>query len=80
MAWYGFFLLGIVAGLILGVLIDRDTVNKYYNKIRKVKIKKSPGVSDVIDINTNISMTKKELRQRKRQIRRENRSRLNSNE
>ena len=76
MAWYGFFLLGVIIGLILGVLIDRDTVNKYANKIRKVKIKKSHDISDVIDINTEI----KEAKQKKRQIRRKNRRKLNSNE
>ncbi len=65
MAWYGFYLLGVITGLVGGVLIDRDTVNKYANKIRKVKIKNSHDISDVIDIKTEI----KEAKQKKRQIR-----------
>ena len=80
MTW---FLLGVIVGIIIGVLIDRDTVYKYANKIRKVKIKKSHDISDVIDINQkidDISLSRKELKQRKRQIRRENRSKANSNE
>jgi len=73
MTW---FLLGVIAGIIIGVLIDRDTVYKTVQKIAKIKVKKSSNVSDLIDI----APTKKELRQRKREIRRENRSKLKSNE
>ena len=76
MSWYGFFLLGIIIGIITGVLIDRDTINKYANKIRKIKIKDSRNISDVIDIKTQI----KEARKKKRQIRRENRRKIKSNE
>ena len=74
MAWYLVaFLIGIIIGLIGGVLIDRDTVNKYYNKIRKVKVKGDDNtVTDLVTI-------KKELRQRKRQIKRDNRRKLKSN-
>ena len=74
MAWYGIFLLGVVAGLILGVLIDRDTVNKYYNKIRKVKIKNSQDVSDVVNIKTQIKESRKKLRSERRAQRRAKRN------
>ena len=60
MAWYlvcG--LAGLVVGLILGVLIDRDTVNKYYNKIRKVKVKGDDNV--VTDL-----ISKKEFREQRK--------------
>ena len=73
MTWY---LLGVITGIIICVLIDRDTVYKTVQKFAKIKVKKSSNVSDLIDI----APTKKELRQRKRQIRREDRSKLNSNE
>ena len=77
MAWYLVVGLGgIIIGLIGGVLIDRDTVNKYYNKIRKVKVKGDDNtVTDLVDVTIT-----KESRKRKRQIRRENRRKLNSNE
>ena len=69
-------LTGIIIGLIGGVLIDRDTVNKYYNKIRKVKVKGDDNtVTDLVDVNI-----KKESRKSRRQIRRENRRKLKSNE
>ena len=74
MAWYGFFLLGVVAGLILGVLIDRDTVNKYYNKIRRIKIKNSQDVSDVVNIKTQIKESRKKLRSERRAQRRAKRN------
>ena len=80
MTW---FLLGVITGIIIGVLIDRDTVYKTVQKFAKIKIKKSSNISDLIDVNKklgDISLSKKESRQRKRQIRRENRSKLNSNE
>jgi len=44
-------------------------------KIAKIKVKKSSNVSDLIDI----APTKKESRQNKRQIKRENRRKLKSN-
>ena len=77
MAWYLVVGLGgIIIGLIGGVLIDRDTVNKYYNKIRKVKVKGDDNtVTDLVDVNI-----KKESRKSRRQIRRENRRKLKSNE
>jgi len=75
MAWYGFLLLGIIIGLVGGVLIDRDTVNKYYNKIRKVKIKNSQDVSDVVTIKQEL----KEAKKKKREIKREDRRKLKSN-
>ena len=77
MAWYLVVgLAGIIAGLICGVLIDRDTVNKYYNKIRKVKVKGDDNtVTDLVDVTI-----KKESRKNKRQIRRDDRRKLKSNE
>ena len=77
MAWYLVVGLGgVIIGLILGVLIDRDTVNKYYNKIRKVKVKGDDNtVTDLLDVTI-----KKESRKNKRQIRRENRRKVKSNE
>ena len=73
MTW---FLLGVITGIIIGVLIDRDTVYKTVQKFGRIKIKKSGDITDLIDI----APTKKELRQRKREMRRENRFKLNSNE
>ena len=73
MTW---FLLGVITGIIIGVLIDRDTVYKTVQKFGRIKIKKSGDITDLIDI----APTKKELRQRKREIRRENRSKIDSNE
>ena len=70
------FLLGVITGIIIGVLIDRDTVYRTVQKFGRIKIKKSSDITDLIDIVP----TKKELRQRKREIRRENRSNPNSNE
>ena len=77
MAWYLVVgLVGIIVGLIGGVLIDRDTVNKYYNKIRKVKVKGDDNtVTDLVDVNI-----KKESRKSRRQIRRDDRRKLKSNE
>jgi len=74
MAWYLVaFLCGMVIGVIIGVWVDKDIVNKYYNKIRKVKVKGDDNtVTDLVTI-------KKELRQRKRQIKRDNRHKLKSN-
>ncbi len=80
MIWY---LLGVITGIIIGVLIDRDTVYKTVQKFAKIKVKKSSNITDIIDASQkldDISLSKKELRQRKRQKRRENRSKLNSNE
>ena len=80
MTWY---LLGVITGIIIGVLIDRDTVYKTVQKFAKIKVKKSSNISDIIDASQkldDISLSEKELRQRKRQIRRENRSKVNSNE
>ena len=76
MAWYLVVgLAGVIVGLIGGVLIDRDTVNKYYNKIRKVKVKGDDNtVTDLVDVTI-----KKESRKSRRQIRRENRRKLKSN-
>ena len=77
MAWYLVVgLAGIIIGLIGGVLIDRDTVNKYYNKVRKVKVKGDDNtVTDLVDVTIT-----KESRKSRRQIRRENRRKLKSNE
>ena len=71
---YGFFLLaGMVLGVIIGVRIDADTIYK----IARIKIKgRGHTVTDLVDV-TN---PKKESRQSRRQIRRENRQKLNSNE
>ncbi len=80
MIWY---LLGVITGIIIGVLIDRDTVYKTVQKFAKIKVKKSSNISDLIDANQkldDISLSKKESRQRKRQIKRENRSKLKRNE
>ena len=88
MTWY---LLGVITGIIIGVLIDRDTVYKTVQKFAKIKVKKSSNISDIIDASQkldDISLSKKELRQRKRQtflrkkrqIKRENRSKNVSNE
>ena len=73
MAWYLVaFLGGTVIGVIIGVWIDKDTVQKF----GRIKIKgRSHNVTDLLDITT-----KKESRQSKRQIRRENRHKLDSNE
>ena len=72
MTW---FLLGVIAGIIIGVLIDRDTVYRTVQKFGKIKIKKSGDVTDLIDITP----TKKELRQREREIKREDRQNLKRN-
>ena len=70
MAWYLVAGLGgMVIGLILGVLIDRDTVNKYFNKIRKVKVKGNDNtVSDLVNID--LRELKKKQREEKRLLRR----------
>ena len=70
MAWYLVVGLGgMVIGLILGVLIDRDTVNKYFNKIRKVKVKGDDNtVSDLVNID--LRELKKKQREEKRILRR----------
>ena len=69
-------LIGIIIGLIGGVLIDRDTVNKYYNKIRKVKVKGDDNtVTDLLDV-----VITKESRKSRRQIRRDDRRKFKSNE
>ena len=70
MAWYLVCGLGgMVIGLILGVLIDRDTVNKYFNKIRKVKVKGNDNtVSDLVNID--LRELKKKQREEKRLLRR----------
>ena len=76
MTWLIGMLIGIIIGLIGGVLIDRDTVNKYYNKIRKVKVKGDDNtVTDLVDVTI-----KKESRKSRRQIRRDDRRKLKSNE
>ena len=71
---YGFFFLaGMVLGVIIGVRIDADTIYK----IARIKIKgRGNVVTDLVDV-TN---PKKESRQSRRQIRRENRHKLDSNE
>ena len=69
MNWLIWYLAGTITGLIGGVLIDKDTVIKYI--VRKIKIKKSPGVSDVVDIEI------KDLREKKRELRRERRQTRN---
>ena len=76
MTWLIGMLAGIIIGLIGGVLIDRDTVNKYYNKIRKVKVKGDDNtVTDLVDVAIT-----KESRKSRRQIRRDNRRKVDSNE
>lgn len=80
MIWY---LLGVITGIIIGVLIDRDTVYKTVQKFGKMKIKKSSSIYDMMDIDSklgDIPTSKKESRQRKRQIKREDRSKDVSNE
>ena len=74
MAWYLVaFLGGMVIGVIVGVLIDRDTVNKYYNKIRKVKVKGDDNtVSDLV--NVDLGELRKKQRKEKRLLRRSKRS------
>ena len=75
MTWLIGMLIGIIIGLIGGVLIDRDTVNKYYNKIRKVKVKGDDNtVTDLLDVAIT-----KESRKSRRQIRRDNRRKVKSN-
>lgn len=66
MNWLTWILIGFSGGLIVGVLIDRDTVNKYFNRIRKVKVKNSENVSDLITID----QLKEKLKQKKRAERR----------
>jgi len=70
MAWYLVCGLGgMIIGFVLGVLIDRDTVNKYYNKIRKVKVKGDDNtVSDLVNID--LRELKKKQREEKRILRR----------
>ena len=70
MAWYLVAGLGgMIIGFVLGVLIDRDTVNKYYNKIRKVKVKGDDNtVSDLVNID--LRELKKKQREEKRILRR----------
>jgi len=72
MTW---FLIGVIAGIIIGVLIDRDTVYRTVQKIARIKVKNSSNVSDLVDI----AAPKKEQRQRNRQIRRDNRKNLRAN-
>lgn len=76
MNWLIWLLAGFSAGLIVGVLIDRDTVNNYMNKIRRVKFKgKGQIISDGIDMTVeelkeNLKKTRKEERRKKRAQRR----------
>jgi hypothetical protein len=70
MTWLVWILAGFSGGIIVGVLIDRDTVNKYYNKIRKVKVKNSENVSDVVSIKQEIKESRKKLRSERRAQRR----------
>jgi len=73
MTWFVGMLIGIIIGLIGGVLIDRDTVNKYYNKIRKVKVKGDDNtVSDLV--NVDLGELRKKQRKEKRLLRRSKRS------
>ena len=71
MNWIISGLIGVIIGLILGVVIDRDTVNKYFNKIRKVKVKNSENVSDLITID----QLKEKLKTQKQKKRAERRAR-----
>ncbi len=76
------FLLGVITGIIIGVLIDRDTVYKTVQKFGKMKVKKSSNVYDMMDIDRKldeIGYTKKESRQKKRKIKRKDRSKVDSN-
>ena len=73
MSWFVGMLIGIIIGLIGGVIIDRDTVNKYYNKIRKVKVKGDDNtVSDLV--NVDLGELQKKQRKEKRLLRRSKRS------
>jgi len=69
MNWLIFLLSGIIIGIIVGVLIDRDTVNKYFNRIRKVKIKNSENVSDIITIKQELKQARKNKRLERRERR-----------
>ena len=71
MTWLIWLLSGIIIGLVGGVIIDRDTVIKYI--VRKIKIKKSSGISDIItigDLKEEIRKTRKQKRQERRDLRR----------
>ena len=69
MTWLIGMLIGVIVGLIGGVLIDRDTVNKYYNKIRKVKVKGDDNtVTDLV--NVDLGELRKKQREEKRFLRR----------
>ena len=67
MNWLIFLLTGIILGFIGGVIIDRDTVNKYYNKFRKVKVKNGSTA------NITIDQLKGELKEKRREMRRSKR-------
>lgn len=63
---------GIIVGFFLGVIVDRDTVIKYV--VRKIKIKNSENISDVVSIDTlkdQIKATRRERRAQRRTKRRE---------
>lgn len=75
MTWLTWLLTGFSGGIIVGVLIDRDTVNKYYNKIRKVKTRGRGNIVDVSidDLKKELKLTRKERRQKRRAERRSKR-------
>ena len=74
MAWHLVGILsGMIAGFVLGVLIDRDTVIRYV--VRKIKIKNSENVSDVVTIDD----LKKEIKTQRRKTRRERRANRKNN-
>jgi cell division septal protein FtsQ len=67
MNWFTGILIGIIVGFVGGVVIDRDTVNKYL--IRKIKVKGDGNVTDIDlkDLRKNQREERKRLRKEKRQ-------------
>jgi len=59
--------IGYSGGIITGVVVDVDTV--FNTTVEKIKQKKSPGGSIVIDVDTDIepAPTRKEIRKAKRE-------------
>ena len=68
-----FLLLGLSGGIVIGVVVDVDTV--YQTTIERLKQKNSPGGEIVIDVDTIIEpgKSKKQLRKEKRGARKEER-------
>jgi hypothetical protein len=66
MTWLVWLLTGVIIGFIGGVLIDRDTVNKYL--IRKIKVKGDGNVTDI-----DLKDLRKNQRDERRRLRKERR-------